>query len=86
MDPDNIKIERVHGTEKMKKEDGTVNKKRKVVVRFLNYKEGKRFDKMQNKQVWNQGIFVNETFRKNLSTFKSSCSRGQKFYVNRVVM
>ena len=62
MDPDNITIEKVHGTEKMKEEDGTVNKKRKVVVKFLNYKEGKRCDKMQKKQVWNQGIFVNENF------------------------
>ena len=60
---ENITIERAQRTEKLKRDCGTINKKRAVVVKFLYEKDKERiFTKCRKKQMWNQGTFINKTF------------------------
>lgn len=60
---ENITIERAQRTEKLKRDGGTINKKRTVVVKFLYEKDKERiFTKCREKQMWNQGTFINKTF------------------------
>ena len=50
----NVTTARAHKTGKMKRENGAVNKKRTIVVRFLSYKEkASILTKYRAKQMWN---------------------------------
>ena len=56
-------IERVHRTGKIQRNDGTRNKKRTIVVKFLNFKDQSRIlHTYREKKLWKEKIFINEDF------------------------
>ena len=56
-----ITIRRAYKTGKIKTEDGTVNKKRTIVVIFLKDKDwASILTKHKENQIWNLGEFINE--------------------------
>jgi hypothetical protein len=58
-----VEVERAHRTGLKKNRDGTVNKKRTIVAKFLNYKtKTEILSKYKEKQLWKQNIFINDDF------------------------
>ena len=60
---EDILIERAHRTGKIQRNDGARNRKRTIVVKFLNFKDKSRIlhTYRQNK-LWKEKIFINEAF------------------------
>ena len=60
---EDILIERAHCTEKIQRNDGTRNRKRTIVVKFLNFKDKSRIlHTYREKKLWKEKIFINEDF------------------------
>ena len=56
-------IERAHRKGKIQRNDGTRNKKRTIVVKFLNFKDQSRIlHTYREKKLWKEKIFINEDF------------------------
>ena len=60
---EDILIERAHCTGKIQRNDGTRNRKRTIVVKFLNFKDKSRIlHTYREKKLWKEKIFINEDF------------------------
>ena len=60
---EDILSERAHHTGKIQRDDGTRNKKRTMIVKFLNVKDKSSIlHNYREKQLWKEKIFVNEDF------------------------
>ena len=60
---EDILIERAHRTGKIQRNDGTRNRKRTIVVKFLNFKDKSRIlHTYREKKLWKEKLFVNEDF------------------------
>ena len=60
---EDILIERAHRTGSIQRNDGTRNRKRTIIVRFLNFKEKSRIlHTYREKKLWKEKIFINEAF------------------------
>ena len=60
---EDILIERAHRTGKIQGNDGTRNRKRTTVVKFLNFEDKLRIlHTYREKKLWKEKIFVNEDF------------------------
>ena len=60
---EDILIERAHRTGKIQRNDGTGNRKRTIVVMFLNFKDKSRIlHTYREKKLWKEKIFVSEDF------------------------
>ena len=60
---EDILIERAHRTGKIQRNDGTRNRKRTIVVKFLNFKDKSRIlHTYREKKLWKEKIFINEDF------------------------
>ena len=60
---EDILIERAHWTGKIQRNDGTRNRKRTIVVKFLNFKDKSRIlHTYREKKLWKEKVFVNENF------------------------
>ena len=60
---EDILIERAHWTGKIQRNDGTRNRKRTIVVKFLNFKDKSRIlHTYREKKLWKEKIFINEDF------------------------
>ena len=60
---EDILIERAHRTGSIQRNDGTRNRKRTIIVRFLNFKEKSRIlHTYREKKLWKEKVFVNENF------------------------
>ena len=68
-----ILIERAHHTGKIRRNDGTRNRKRTIVVKFLNFKEKSRIlHTYREKKLWKEKIFVNEDFSEETASIRKS--------------
>ena len=68
-----VKIERAHRTGSKKYRDGTENKKRSIVVKFLNYKDKANIlDKYKEKKLWNEQLYINEDYSENTNEFRKN--------------
>ena len=60
---EDILIERAHCTGKIQRNNGTRNRKRTIVVKFLNFKDKSRIlHTYREKKLWKEKVFVNEDF------------------------
>ena len=60
---EDILTERAHRTGKKQRNDGTGNRKRTIVVKFLNFKDKSRIlHTYREKKLWKEKNFVNENF------------------------
>ena len=60
---EDILIERAHRIGKIQRNDGAINRKRTIVVKFLNFKEKSRIlHTYREKKLWKEKIFINEDF------------------------
>ena len=60
---EDILIERAHRIGKIQRNDGARNRKRTIVVKFLNFKEKSRIlHTYREKKLWKEKIFINEAF------------------------
>ena len=60
---EDILIERAHRIGKIQRNDGARNRKRTIVVKFLNFKEKSRIlHTYREKKLWKEKIFINEDF------------------------
>ena len=60
---EDILTERAHRTGKIQRNDGTKNRKRTILVKFLNFKEKSRIlHTYREKKLWKEKVFVNEDF------------------------
>ena len=60
---EDILIERAHRIGKIQRNDGARNRKRTIVVKFLNFKEKSRIlHTYREKKLWKEKIFINEEF------------------------
>ena len=60
---EDILIERAHCTGKIQRNDGTRNRKRTIVVKFLNFKDKSRIlHTYREKKLWKKKIFIKEDF------------------------
>ena len=60
---EDILIERVHRTGKIQRNDGARNRKRTIVVKFLNFKDKSGIlHTYREKKLWKEKIFINEDF------------------------
>ena len=60
---EDISIERAHRTGKIQRNDGTRNKKKTIVVKFLKFKgKSRNLNTYREKKLWKEKIFVNEDF------------------------
>ena len=66
-----ILIERVHRTGKIQRNDGTRNRKRTIVVKFLNFKDISRIlHTYREKKLWKEKVFVNENFSEETASIR----------------
>ena len=66
---EDILIERAHRTGKIQRNDGTRNRKRTIVVKFLNFKGKSRILRTyREKKLWKEKIFLNEDFLEETSS------------------
>ena len=60
---EDILIARAHRTGKIQRNDGTRNRKRTILVKFLNFKEKSRIlHTYREKKLWKEKVFVNKDF------------------------
>ena len=68
---EDILIERAHRTGKIQRNDGTRNRKRTIVVKFLNFKDKSRIlHTYREKKLWKEKIFVNEDFSEETASIR----------------
>ena len=68
---EDILIERVHRTRKIQRNDGTRNKKRTIVVKFLNFKDKSGIPhSYREEKLWKEKSFVNEDFSKETASIR----------------
>ena len=68
---EDILIERVHRTGKIQRNDGTRNKKRTIVAKFLNFRDKSRIPHAyREEKLWKEIIFVNEDFSKETASIR----------------
>ena len=68
---EDILIERVHRTRKIQRNDGTRNKKRTIVVKFLNFKDKSGIPHAyREEKLWKEKSFVNEDFSKETASIR----------------
>ena len=59
----NISIERAHRSGRKRRDDGTTNRRRPIVIKFLNYKEKVNvLTQFKKKKLWEKKIYMNEGF------------------------
>ena len=81
---EDILIERAHRTGKIQRNDGTRNRKRTIVVKFLNFKDkSKILHTFREKKLWKEKIFIYEDFRRRQQAFVRACYRKQKIFDRR---
>ena len=70
---EDILIERAHRTGNIQRNDGTRNRKRTIVVKFLNFKDKSRIlHTYREKKLWKEKIFVNEDFSEKTASIGKS--------------
>ena len=68
---EDILIERAHRTGKIQRNDGTRNRKRTIVVKFLNFKDKSRIlHTYREKKLWKEKVFVNEDFSEETASIR----------------
>ena len=68
---EDILIERAHWTGKIQRNDGTRNRKRTIVVKFLSFKDKSRIlHNYREKKLWNEKVFVNEDFSEETASIR----------------
>ena len=68
---EDILIERAHRTGKIQRNDGTRNRKRTIVVKFLNFKDKSRIlHTYREKKLWKEKVFVNENFSEETASIR----------------
>ena len=68
---EDILIERAHCTGKIQRNDGTRNRKRTIVVKFLNFKDKSRIlHTYREKKLWKEKVFVNENFSEETASIR----------------
>ena len=68
---EDILIERAHRTGKIQRNDGTKNRKRKIVVKFLNFKDKWRIlHTYREKKLLKQKVFVNKDFSEETASIR----------------
>ena len=68
---EDILIERAHRKGKIQRNDGTRNRKRTIVVKFLNFKDKSRIlHTYREKKLWKEKIFINEDFSEETASIR----------------
>ena len=68
---EDILIKRAHRTGKIQRDDGTTNRKRTIVVKFLNFKDKSRsLHTYTEKKLWKEKVFVNENFSEETASIR----------------
>ena len=68
---EDILIERAHRIGKIQRNDGARNRKRTIVVKFLNFKEKSRIlHTYREKKPWKEKVFVNEDFSQETASIR----------------
>ena len=68
---EDILIERAHRTGKIQRNDGTRNRKRTIVVKFLSFKDKSRIlHNYRENKLWNEKVFVNEDFSEETASIR----------------
>ena len=68
---EDILIARAHRTGKIQRNDGTKNRKRTILVKFLNFKEKSRIlHTYREKKLWKEKVFVNENFSEETASIR----------------
>ena len=68
---EDILIKRAHRTGKIQRDDGTTNRKRTIVVKFLNFKDKSRsLHTYTEKKLWKEKVFVNEDFSEETASIR----------------
>ena len=72
-------IERAHRTGKIQRNDGTRNKKRTFVVKFLNFKDQSRIlHTYREKKLWKEKVFINEDFSEETANIRKGLLQNAK--------
>ena len=72
-------IERAHRKGKIQRNDGTRNKKRTIVVKFLNFKDQSRIlHTYREKKLWKEKIFINEDFSEETANIRKGLLQNAK--------
>ena len=68
---EDILIERAYRTGKIQRNDGTRNRKRTIVVKFVNFKDKSRIlHTYREKKLWKEKVFVNEDFSEETASIR----------------
>ena len=68
---EDISIERAYRTGKIQRNDGTRNRKRTIVVKFVNFKDKSRIlHTYREKKLWKEKVFVNEDFSEETASIR----------------
>ena len=68
---EDILIERAYRTGKIQRNDGTRNRKRTIVVKFVNFKDKSRIlHTYREKRLWKEKVFVNEDFSEETASIR----------------
>ena len=68
---EDILIEKAHRTGKIQRNDGTRNRKRTIIVKFLNFKDKSRIlHTYREKKLWKEKIFVNKDFSEETASIR----------------
>ena len=82
---EDILIERAHRTGKIQRNDGTRNRKRTIVVKFLNFKDKSRIlHTYREKKLWKEKIFINEDFSEETASIRKGLLQKAKDLQNKV--
>ena len=76
---EDILIERAHRKGKIQRNDGTRNRKRTIVVKFLNFKDKSRIlHTYREKKLWKEKVFVNENFSEETASIRKGLLQNAK--------
>ena len=79
LDVKDVMIERVHRTGRNRRPDGTINHKRTIIAKFLNYKDKVHIlEQFQKKKLWEKSIFINEDFSERTSQLRKNLFKKAK--------
>ena len=79
-----ILIERAHRTGKIQRNDGTRNRKRTIVVKFLNFKDKSGIlHTYIEKKLWKEKIFINEDFSEETASIRKGLLQKQNIFRTR---
>ena len=77
---EDILIKRAHRTGKIQWNDGTRNRKRRIVVNFVNFKDKSRIlHTYREKKLWKEKVFVNEDFSEETARRKGLLQKVKDF-------